>query len=142
MKKFGIVATLFAITCVLSLENIKADSYLGFSGIKLPAFSGNYTSSKTKKTTDSIQKVKSFGAVDNLSGDDRAVEAKLANIATTYVDLKTGSYVDLKYVTSSGEGWYNGNYQIQFRCKKSTLSTSTLSAMWVLDPDLYPNLVN
>lgn len=142
MKKFGIIATLFAITCVLSLGDIKADSYLGFAGIKLPALSSAYTSDEVQKTTDSIQKVKSFGAVDNLSGDDRAVEAKLANIATTYVDLKTGSYVDLKYVTSSSEGWYHGKYKIQFRCKKATLSTATLSAMWVLDPNLYPNLVN
>lgn len=142
MKKIGIVATLFAITCVLSLGNIKADSYLGFAGIKLPMLSGNYTSDYVTKVTDSIQKVKSFGAVDDLSGDDRAVSAKIANISTPYTDLKVGSYVDLNYVNSSGEGWYHGNYKIQFKCKKSTLSTATLSAMWVLDPDLYPSLVN
>ncbi len=137
MKKIGFVATLFAITCVLSLGNIKADYYLGFAGIKLPAFSGTYKSSQAKKTTYDVQKVDSYGAIDNLSGDDRAVQANLYNIGTSYVDLKTGQYVKLNYVSSSGLGYAPGTYQILFRCKKSTVTAATLSAMWVLDPSIY-----
>ena len=131
MKKFKIVAAIFALTCILSLNNIKADSYLGFAGITLPAAQGTYVSSKATKTTLSNQYVKSYGAIDVLSGDDRGVGARLYNLGTSRVTLSVGNYVQLQNNGSLGQ--IQGDYQLEFRATRWTVTSATLSAMWILD---------
>lgn len=132
MKKFKFVAALFVITCILSLSNIKADSYLGLSGIAIPAMQGTYTSANATKTTYSNQYVKSFGAVDNLSGDDRGIGARIYGIGTSYVTLSVGNYVQMQN-NNSGVGSIPSSYQLQLRATKWTVTSATLTAMWVLD---------
>ncbi len=131
MKKFKIVAAIFALTCILSLNNIKADSYLGFAGITLPAAQGTYVSSNATKTTLSNQYVKSYGAIDVLSGDDRGVGARLHNLGTSRVTLSVGNYVQLQNNGSLGQ--IQGDYQLEFRATRWTVTSATLSAMWILD---------
>lgn len=130
MKKIKIIITLFILTCILSLSNIKADSYLGFAGIKVPAAQGTYVSSEAKKITISDQYVRSNGAIDVLSGDDRGVAAKIHNVSQRSVTLSVGNYVKLD---ANGIGQAPATYQLEFRATRWTATAATLSAMWILD---------
>lgn len=130
MKKFKIVALIFALTCILSLNNIKADSYLGFAGISVPAAQGTYVSSNAKKTTLSDQYVKSGGAIDVLSGDDRGIASRIHNIGASRVNLVVNQYVKLDH---NGIAQAPSTYQLEFRATRWTVTSATLSAMWILD---------
>ena len=131
MKKYKIVGVLFALTCILSLKNIKADSYLGFTNITIPSMQGVYTSSSITKTTWSNQYAQKISAIDNMSGDDRAIGARINGIGASYVTLSQGQYVQLQNTTVGG---YNaGTYQLQLRANKWTVSSASFAGTWILD---------
>ena len=132
MNKIKMVGFIFLFTLILSIANVKADSYLGLVGVTIPRLHGVYTSPSVEKTTISNQYVKKIGAVDNLSGDDRAMGARLKNVTTYYASLVTGQYTQL-FNDNAGLGQTTGNYQLQLRATKSTVSTVSFSGTWILD---------
>ena len=133
MKKFKIIAVLFTLTCILSLNNIKADGYIGLMGVKIPAFQGTYESSSQKKTTYSYQYVYSLGAIDNLSGDDRGIEARPYNIGVKYEPVPQRVLTKLKAASSSGLGAIPGDYKLQMKATRWLASSATVSLTWYLD---------
>lgn len=121
---------IFALTCILSLNHIKADSYLGFAGISVPSAQGTYVSSSARKTTLSDQYVKSSGAIDVLLGDDRGIASRIHNIGASRVNLVVNKYIKLD---PNGIAQAPATYQLEFRATKWTVTSETLSAMWILD---------
>ena len=129
MGKFKIIAVLFAITCVLSLNNIKADSSLGFNNITIPSAQGVYESSSVKKVTTSTQYVKGFGAYDTMSGDGRALLARISG-TSTYYDVIDDQYVNIDPLRLSNNP---GTYKLQVKAKRWTVSTAKANLYWILD---------
>lgn len=132
MKQIKIVAALFLVTCVTSLMNVKADSYLAFANITLKAYNKVYTTSSTKKTTISDQYVNYTSAYDNFSGDERVVQARLSGVTSSWKDLVKKTNTKLLSGTSS-IGTSKGSFQLQLRAKKWTASSVSFSGVWYLD---------
>lgn len=131
MKKIKLLLGAFIISCVLSVSGVSA-KYLSFVGVKLPAWSGVYTSSKVTKSTNGYQYIKTSGATDLLSGDGRAISARVYGAGTSYVGATTGKWIKLQdnnqYTTVAGI-----DYQIQLKATKSTLSKVSYNGIWDLD---------
>lgn len=132
MKKLKIVVSLFLFTCILSLNNIKADSYLNFASITVPSMQGIYTSSSVYKTSLSNQYIKKIAAIDKLSGDERTIGARLKDVTTYYAKTVKGSYVQL-FNNNSGLGQTTGSYKLQLKAEKWTATSSAFSGSWILD---------
>lgn len=137
MKIVKTIAILFALTCVTSLMNVKADGSYAFLAVTIPAAQGNYTSPSVTKTTWSNQYVKSTGATDNVSGDGRAVKARLKNISNSYTTLTKNSYVQL-YAGDTGLGTAPNSYQLQVASVNWFLTAASWSGNWILDDYLLP----
>jgi F0F1-type ATP synthase assembly protein I len=131
MKKIKCLVFIFTLTLITSVFNIKADSYLGFASITIPSMSGVYTSPTVRKTTFSEQYIMKIGAIDKLSGDERAIGARLKNISNTYVLTTKNAYTKLK--SQSSLGLIPAEYQLQLKANKWTLSAIYFSGTWVLD---------
>lgn len=133
MKKIKIVIGIFALSCILSLTNVKASSFFGFNSITVPGMQGTYTTKDSvEKTTYSDQYVRKAGATDKLSGDDRNVGAKLTDVTTYYVETVKDKYVKL-FNNNSGLGSIPGNYKLTLRAGTWTVSSIYFSGTWVLD---------
>ena len=130
MKIIKFVSFLLVATCITSFMNVKADGYLSILSVTLPSWSGNYLSSSATKTTISDQYVKSAGAVDNLSGDGRAVEARVYGI-NTYTTLVKNSNVKL-YAGNTHLAQGTGSHRLEVRSVKSLLTTATWSGTWII----------
>lgn len=132
MKKIKFVLCVFVITCISSALNIKADSYLGFAGITIPAAYGTYTTDYVNKTTESNQYIKKIAAIDSASGDERTIEARLQGVTTKYVRTEKGKYVQL-FSDNAGLGQTAGKYKLTLKAETWLLTTSKFSGSWVLD---------
>lgn len=136
MKIIKVVLSMLVVTTILAVSGVTAASYLAFSSITLPAFSGVYTGPTVTKTEISYQYMKKIGATDKLSGDERAVVAR--TISTDYgnsawISLPKGSYA------TWGEVAYNmfpANYKLQMKLSTWTVTAAYFSGMWVLDESL------
>lgn len=131
MKKIKITLVLFLLTCITSLVNIKADSYLGFAGVTLPAGQGIFTSTAVNKKTMSEQYISKTGAIDKLSGDERAIGARIQGVST-YVTVPKGSYAKLDS-GDTGLGLSTVAHKLQLRANKWTVSSVSFSGIWYLD---------
>lgn len=132
MNKVKIVIGVFILTCVLSVMNVKADSYLGLVGVKVPAMLDTYTTGNVKKTTISNQYIKKIGATDVLSGDEREIGARLQEVTTYYVTTEKGKYVQL-FNDNAGLGATPGNYKLTLRAGSWRATAASFSGNWVLD---------
>lgn len=124
MKKLKIVAAIFLITFIMSMFEVKADSYLGFINVSIPTFAGNYTTDYQKKTTHSSQYIKK-------SSDAGTIGARLENVTTYYVTTEKDKYVKL-FSDNAGLGDIPANYQLSLRNDWSVLKTN-FTGMWILD---------
>lgn len=132
MNKIKIVVGLFIFTCILSLNNVNAASYLGFANITVPSMQGLYTSRGIEKTTISNQYVNKIAARDKLSNDDRAIGARLQDITTEYMLLETGKNIKLLN-DNAGLGQVPGTYKLTLKAQKWTISEVSFSGTWYLD---------
>ena len=132
MNKIKIIFFLFLITCVTSLSNIKASPSFAFSQITVPAMQGIYTSDAQTKQTISDQYIMKTGATDKLSGDERAIGARLSGVSNTYVTVPKNSYAQLDSGTT-GLGQSPVSHQLQLRATKWTVSAVYFSGIWILD---------
>ena len=132
MKKIKIVLSVLAVSCILSLMNVKASSYLGIIGVNIPSMMGLYKTPYVTKTTISDQYVRGV-AIDNLTAQNRAVGARLEGVTTQYVRIpSTDQYVKL-FNDNAGLGAIPANYQLTIRAENWGLTSATFSGMWILD---------
>ncbi|MCI8347040.1 MAG: hypothetical protein HFJ12_03715 [Bacilli bacterium] len=137
MKKFKIIMGLLALTTILSINNIKASGVMTYVDIKIPSMQGIYTTEKETKNTISEQYIYTVGAVDYLSGDDRVIGARLKDITTSYMIATEGRYVQLDSSNTS-LGATPGEYQLQLKANKWTMSAVHYTGTWYLDENLLP----
>ena len=132
MRKIKILFGLLIVTCVFSLLGVNASSYASFIGIDIPAFNGNYTSGYYTKTEYGNQYFKKTSAIDQLSGDERAIQARLKDTAESWVTAPKGQVVQLDS-SNYGSGLGTGSYRINIRASKSTVSKAWFNGYWYLD---------
>lgn len=121
---------LLAVTTVLSMAGVNASTYRSFTGVSIPAFSGIYTSESASKAAWGKQSAYKVGAIDKLSGDERAMQARTnggGNISG-YVTLPKGSET-----TITGNNTVPGSYSLQLRASTSLISGASFSGHWYLD---------
>lgn len=135
MKKIKILLGVFIISCVFCATGVKATSFKSWASLEIPRLQGIYTSDAYQKTVFSDQYAKKDYATDKLSGDERAIQARLQNITTSWTDLPKGSIETLD-VGSTNLGQAPGTYKLQLRAKKSTLSEAWFGGHWYLDDTL------
>lgn len=124
MKKIKIVAAIFLITFIMSMFEVKADSYLALINVSIPAFAGNYMTDYQKKTTYSPQYIKR-------GSDSGTIGARLENVTTYYVKTEKDKYVQL-FSDNAGLGDIPANYKLSLRNNWSVLK-SNFTGMWLLD---------
>lgn len=136
--KFKTLISIFVITSILSLNNIKAssvgDGWLSIANFNIPAMQGTATTGEATKNTISNQYLQSYGAIDSMSTDHRAIQARINGIGSSYVDLV--EYQDIQLKNNGSLGQVPGNYKLQLKAKKWTVSGATFFGMWTLDSNL------
>ncbi len=131
MKKIKALFAAFVLTCILSMNGVSAGNYISFVGIKLPSWSGVYTSDSAKKTEDNYQHTKTVATTDLVTGGGRAISARVYGVGASYVSAPKGSWVQLKDV--SGLTTVIGNHKLQIKATKSTLAKTSYNGIWALD---------
>lgn len=135
MKKFKILFITFIASCIFCAIGANADSHKAWVTLDLGAFKEIYTSGSYSKTVLSNQYAKKDYATDKLSGDERAVEARLQNITTGWTTLPKGQITQLN-MGSTNLGQSTGTYKLQLRLQKSTISGARFGGIWYLDDTL------
>lgn len=135
MKKFKILFITFIASCIFCAIGANADSYKAWVTLDLGAFKQIYTSGSVSKTVWGNQYAKKNYATDKLSGDERAVEARLQNITSGWTTLPKGQITQLN-TGSTNLGQSTGTYNFQLRLQKSTVSGALFGGTWYLDDTL------
>lgn len=135
MKKIKILLGVFIISCIFCATGVKATSFKSWVSLTIPALSKTYTSDAYQKTVFSDQYAKKDYATDKLSGDERAIQARLQNITTSWTDLPKGSIIKLN-AGSTNLGQAPGTYKLQLRAKLSTVTEAYFGGHWYLDDTL------
>lgn len=134
MKKFKVVFSVFVVTCILSIMNVKA-GYLVISGVTIPSFSGIYTSEEAIKDTVSGQYLKKIGAVDKISGDGRAILAQIQGVPYGFTQLADSGFTTMP-ISNGGYGGVPGPYRMLLKSKKWLATEAYFTGNWVLDENL------
>lgn len=132
MKYLKITVTIFVFTICFAFCNAHAEEFgvTGYVGINLKNLSQSTTIDKKDKSTYSYQSAKKNSAIDSLSGDERAVQAKVTN--SSWIDLPKGQTVSWKEALT----YYSGTYTHYVKLKKSTLSTASYYGWWYWDKEV------
>jgi len=133
MKYIKISLSIFIFTLIFSASYSKAIVSV-INDITIPSLSGIWTiGEEVAKYNSSEQKAMKTSCTDNLSGDERAIEAR------TYDMYGGGNYSSWIVLSTSYKGWgsenteYNTSYKIQLRAKSSLLTTATFYGRWMVD---------
>lgn len=132
MKYIKASAIAFALTLVLSAVSVGASDWLGFSDVTVKRSSGSTYVSTQDKHNYGYQSASMTRARDDLSSDNRAMQAKVTN--SSWIDLRGGGKNDkfndaITYFASDG-------YQHHVKAKKSTLSTVSYWGFWFWDVEM------
>lgn len=124
MNKIKFLSIVFLATIIMSIFDVKADSYLSLLNVSIPAFSNNYTTDYQKKTTYSSQYIKK-------GSDTGTIGARLENVTTYYVTTEKDKYVKL-FSDNAGLGDIPADYKLSLRNSWSVIKTN-FTGMWILD---------
>lgn len=133
MKKVKILMAAFVVSCVVSAMGVNAAQTVGLTNITVPALVGTYSTGYHSKTQDGHQYAKKTSAIDSLSGDERAVKARLAGVDNDFlwVTLPKGTKTQI-HSGYSQLGDYTGSFSLQLRHVKVLATTSTFNGTWWL----------
>ena len=134
MKKFlGAVVAVFVVAGMVNALGVKAyTGYVGFLGVAIPNFQGIYVGPEATKETTSQQYAHKLHAYDNLSHDERAIDAQvcLGSTCNSWLRLPQGQ------VKTWGNSMMYGNgtvYTIRLRNGTSLITGSSFYGDWYLD---------
>lgn len=133
MKYLKVALALFAVTFVFSIINVNAKQTLGFSGIKIPAFKGDYLSSQRDKGDFSLQYIMKTACTDDLTGDGRVINAKAHGMLSGMSDsdvVETKPNVNVSFGSKSAE---IGLWRVHLESKKSLPTTATFFGIWTIE---------
>lgn len=130
MKVLKGIVVLFIITTVLSCVGVKADSYLGFSNIKIPKMMDTYKSDTVKKLTQSDQYLRVIS-----TSNDRKVMAQVNNASngtkTAYQPTANGKTTRL--TTTDGVGFEKGKYTLKLKTVGWHVTKTAFWGTWYLE---------
>lgn len=120
---------LFLATAILSVVGVNAATYRNFVGVNIPNMQRPYTSSASNKTSWSEQSAYKVGAIDSMSGDERAIQARTNGNGSisSYVTLPKGSEKTIPGNTVPG------SYALQLRAETWLPTSASFSGHWYLD---------
>ena len=131
MKQIKLLMALFAVSCVMSSLNVKAANQ-NLKNISIPGLYGKYQTGYYTKSEDSPQYAKKDSAKDTLSGNERAIMAKVTTGSTKAVEIPKGKKVELDKGTGLVE--LKGNvFQLELTHKSPYVTGSTFNGTWYLN---------
>lgn len=133
-KNLKIVLVAFVVTSIFSVTGVFAATPKAWVNVTLPALSGTEMSNtSTYKSTTSWQHNKVTTAKDNLTGLNRAVSARtIGKTNSEWIDCPIGSMAGWGSRDANGNNAV-GDYRLQVKATKSTLSTVNYSGTWYPD---------
>lgn len=134
MKNIKTILAVFTLSVILGVAGVSAlGERLSFVGFNLKNFSGVSTSAVYNKTKQSLQYMNTIGAVDNITGGDRAVSVQTVGSSySSWISAPKGQYVSWQDASTKNIG----GYYLNIKATKSTLSTVTYNGTWFLDDSL------
>lgn len=133
MKYIKLTIAVFVCTLCMTMFNVTAantSGQIGYLGKTIKAW-GNETKIDTQvKERYSQQGAKKTDAIDNLSGDGRALKGKVTN--STWQDLPINKVVKW----SEALTYYPAEYSHYIKATKVTMSTVAYYGWWYWDTDL------
>ena len=133
MKKFlKVMLLLLVVTGITSVLGANAyTGHVGFAGVAIPNFQGLYYGPTAYKETNSKQYGYKLHAYDNLSHDERAIDAQvcLGSSCTAWLRLPAGS----KKTWGNTMTMANVDYSIRLRNGTSLMTGSSFYGTWYLD---------
>lgn len=131
MKYIKISAIIFSVTLLLSAAGAMAANWAGYADVTVKRLSGSTLISTHDKYNYGYQSVQLSSALDDLSSDERAMQAKVTN--SSWIDMRKGKHdkfnEELTYFPADG-------YQHYVRAKRSTLSTTSYWGFWFWDVEM------
>ncbi len=133
MKKLlKVMVLIFVVTGITSVVVAKAyTGYVGFADVSIPSFQGLYYGPTAYKETSSKQYAHKLHAYDNLSHDERAIDAQvcLGSSCTAWLRLPTGSTKTWGNTMTMSDV----QYSIRIRNGTSLITGSSFYGDWYLD---------
>ena len=132
MKYLKVTFSVFITALVLSTFNVKA-LVVQIKDVKIPILSGIYMTSQQDKWDTTEQKVKKTKAVDNSSGDGRAISAKVHGMFSGMPSTDWKSIPQNKVVALGSDSARIGGWKLYLRSDKKLLTTATFSGEWTVE---------
>ena len=133
-RNLKILVAVFLLTAIFATSNVNAATPRYWIGVTLPMLSGTETSNQASyKDITGPQYNHNSVAMDNLSGDDRAISVRtLGDQNSEWISSPIGLTVTWDSTKAKGN-MNTGDYRLQVKATKSTLSTVYYTGTWYLD---------
>lgn len=122
----------FLIVTIFSVIQAKAGS-MTFNNIQIPSLKVSYTSGQVSKDTTNAQSIMKRTCKDNLSGDNRAVEAQVHNM---FGGDNYSNWLSIPYSWASWSEEKTRNiseYKLNIRASSKLLSSASFWGSWALN---------
>lgn len=140
MRKYKILLLLIALTIVVSKINVNAiNGFMGYSGVTLNASKNDYiTRGPIAKTQESAQHYHNTGTVNNYSGEQIKMRARVKDSDNATSSWVTFSQGQTKSFGSNNFTIFTGNYKIQLARNSTSFigEKATHSGLWYLNENL------
>lgn len=127
MKYIKISAIIFLVTLLLSATGAMALTWAGYVDITVKRLSGATFIYTNEKFNYGYQSVQLSNALDDLSSDERAMQAKVTN--SSWIDMRKKKHDKFNEEIT----YFASTYDHYVRAKRSTLSTTSYWGFWFWD---------
>ncbi|MCM1370969.1 MAG: hypothetical protein NC181_03665 [Clostridium sp.] len=121
----------FVATFIFSLVYVSAGNTLTFIDITIPGFQGTYTSEQRDKTDNiNMQYIEKYDAIDDLSGDNRAVNARVRGMLAGMQNSSWVATVADTKVALGDNSKTLGSWKMELKANKWLVSSASFWGMW------------
>ena len=126
MKLIKIISIIFIISIVFSISSAKADNYVGFNNITIPAIGGSYKSTQYRKYNQTKQIIETTSMTTSMKARTQAMLGQ----------VEYSSYINL--INGGSQTWGSENidlneYKLHIKCTSTNILNESYWGIWKYD---------
>ena len=132
MKYWKITLTAFIATFIFAVYNANAQT-LSLVDITIPSFKGTYMTSQQDKWDTNTQYIKKTECTDDLSGDGRAILAKVHGMFAGMSDSSWVTATKNQNVSFGSNSQTIGGWKLYLQSNKNLITTASFWGVWTIN---------
>ncbi len=132
MKYLKITLSVFIATFIFAVYNAAAQT-LTLINVTIPALKGTYMTSQQDKYNTNTQYIEKTECTDDLTGDGRAIIAKVHGMFAGMVDSSWVNTPKNQNVSFGSNSQSIGGWKLYLQSNKNLITTASFWGIWTID---------